>query len=193
MPLSQLTTTSSRAFFLSTTKGFNGDVRNTFKSVMIVKTIKHYGSECSHNHVCLYSHEDIYEYNELALIHSSHYKDIFGNTAKGTLPENRRSSILQITFPNGARIYRKYRGSSHKGLLKGEIALTVSSTWEAYPEWDRKNPIEVEVKAANSLYGNFMFYTQNPISATRISAKLGILGAVLGFLGCLLSAISIFI
>lgn len=117
-----------------------------------------------------------------AIIQSSVYKSIFGQTSR----VQRRMPILKIKYENGSSkriLYRLCNTKGVKGITKNDIGLTFISLWEMGVCSSVKNGINVTVTKGTWL----PFFWFHPNHAARITTRIGMISLIFTFISMIVT------
>lgn len=126
---------------------------------------------------------------ELAYMHGSSYKEIFGTTLKGS---DRRKRFIKITNTKTKKsVYRIFKGVP--SVVKSEDTIYLDSdgyhvlTDTAESTEPVQNSVELSIKKTNWL----AYYWNTSNTMVRITFKIGAVSLALGIISLILSVVSI--
>jgi hypothetical protein len=133
------------------------------------------------NQLMLLPKEDSGIHNLLIRVHGCHIKSIF----------QRRQPVVIVNPANNAKCIRYVMGGgSLSGLTKGSAALDYDAMDTLGFKMNSVQPCELIIRKTKP-FESYLFFMNHPCLSTQLSIKLGLLGAVLGFLGLCLGVISL--
>ena len=124
------------------------------------------------------------ELDEYVILQSSLYEAIFGKKKIKTSNSKKRLSIVKICH-EGKCIHRAYLSVSANGFDKNYVALTPNSIYEL----SKDNVIEALSNVCISKGSRWTFYWNNPVSAVRMSFRIGVIGIIVSALFGIVSII----
>jgi hypothetical protein len=122
------------------------------------------------------------------------YLEIFGHTRVDNpkaRPWQKRVVRIRVTEGVGVtEIRRRFYGGNSVGVKANTIGLDLRSCIELGIPASSESPLEFELSAEpfGDFAGSVWFYWFHPVDSTRVSFKLGLVGALAGILGMLVSA-----
>ena len=124
------------------------------------------------------------ELDEYVILQSSLYEAIFGKKKIKTSNSKKRLSIVKICH-EGKCIHRAYLSLSANGFDNNYVALTPNSIYEL------SNDIVIAPlsNVCISKGSRWTFYWNNPVSAVRMSFRVGVIGIIVSSLFGIVSII----
>lgn len=124
---------------------------------------------------------------DAVMLNLNDYKEIFGTSRAKSSRKLKHLSVVKITSKDGYSIHRRYY-STGKAKAGEVVGLTLSSirllSKESISEYLSTAP-EVSLSKGSKL----LYYWENPILATAISVRLGLISIILGVLSIALALI----
>ncbi len=127
--------------------------------------------------------EIVSDYDDCAILPTGFYCSIFGKPLKNRCKESKLLSVVKINY-KGNSINRRYIGVNKDNSKS--VALTPKSWLLLSGEHDFPNDKE-EIYVSVTRGNKFSYFWDHPFHATRISMRLGIIGALIGFISCILT------
>ena len=125
------------------------------------------------------------------------YLEIFGHTRVDNpkaRPWQKRVVRIRVTDGVGVtNIWRRFYSGNSVGLKANTIGLDLRSCIELGIPTSGENPLTLELAAEplSDFVGSVPFYWYHPVDATRVSFRLGLVGALAGIIGLLVSALTL--
>ena len=128
--------------------------------------------------------ETVSDYDDCVILPTGFYCSIFGKAQKNASRENKLLSVVKIQY-KGTSIYRRYIGvnitNTHYNIAMTPKSWLLLSNEYQFPN----NNDNIHVKVSKGCKLKYFWY--HPFHATRISMRIGTIGALIGVIGCILT------